>query len=210
MDTGFDRGVDFTKKKDEFIREFDSTVSLINDLDEGDRYYMSKRKKIFNKLIYLAISMIQLCNGSRISEACNAFKQFLSLDKYDEKVIVKIAKSQSIKYKKSGEKYTTKARYRALIFPSKWFRIMDEIKYGMNEHIGLIDDAILKKRVLDYLLNNHECNTHSLRYAYINHMLYTLKKEPSLVAKHVGHSNLNQIVRYTQQKESQKLFELDI
>jgi hypothetical protein len=41
-------------------------------------------------------------------------------------------------------------------------------------------------------------------------MLYVEKKEPSLIAKHVGHSSTAQIVRYTQRKESDKIFDMDI
>ena len=80
----------------------------------------------------------------------------------------------------------------------------------MQMYIGKIPLDKIKKRVLDHLLKYYSCNTHSLRYAYINFMIYNQKNEPSLVAKHVGHSNLNQLIRNTQNKQADKLFDVDI
>ena len=211
IDRGFDRGVDFKQKKDEFIKRYKSTIEYIDDLDMNERYYISKRRKLIHRLIYLITAMIQLINGSRISEACEGFKKFLEIAKYDSKVIVKIAKSESIKIKKdTHEKFKTKARFRHLIFPSKWITIPENLKNNIDFYIGNIECDALKKRVLDYLLKHHHCNTHSLRYAFINYMLYVENKPASLVAKHVGHSNMNQLVTYTQKKESDKLFDLEI
>jgi len=68
----------------------------------------------------------------------------------------------------------------------------------------------LKRRTCDYLLRGFDCNTHSLRYACINYLLYDQKKEMAIVAKFVGHTGIAQLVRYTQLKESDKIFDLDI
>lgn len=210
VDAGFDRGVDFKDMKKKLIDEYHRTIQELEDLYGGDRYYDSKRRKLIHRIIYILICMIQLFNGARISEACLATSQFLIRGNPDEKIIVKIAKSESIKYNKEGEQYKTKARYRYLIFPKKWIEFPTNLQDTLETYIAHIKTEALKKRVLDYLLKYHKCNTHSLRYAYINYMLYTEKKEPSLVAKHVGHSSMAQLVRYTQKKESDKLFELDI
>lgn len=210
IEQGFDRGVDFSKMKDKLITAYKDSIENLQSLDENERYYQSKKRKIVNKMIYILVALVQLMNGSRISEACDGLRQFLENDDYDSKIITKIAKSESTKYKKDGEKYVTKARYRNLIFPKKWIEIPDDIKDDLNDHFGNIKSDVLKKRVLDYLLKNHECNTHSLRYACINHLLYHKKIEPSLVSKHVGHSSMAQLVRYTQKKEVEKLFDLDL
>src|SRR5208282_1229521 len=184
-------------------------ITEINTMSEDEQNYISKRRKLMHRLIYLLIAMIQLRNGSRISEACEAFKLFINSNDFEKKVIVKIAKSKSIKYKKdTGEQYTTKARFRKMIFPEDWIKMefTDDIKFYLKN----IEFDRLKKRVLDYLLLNFDCNTHSLRYSFINHMLYDLKKEMSLIAKFVGHVDTNQIVRYTQNKNVDKLFDEDI
>lgn len=210
IDQGFDRGVDFKEMKEKLIKIYGDTILELENLYDQDRYYNSKRRKLIHRIIYLIVCMIQLFNGSRISEACEATSQFFITGDPDKKIITKIAKSESIKYKKTGEQYTTKARYRYLIFPKKWIEFPTNLKDTVETYIAHINTTVLKKRVLDYLLKHHKCNTHSLRYAYINYMLYTEKKEPSLVAKHVGHSSMAQLVRYTQKKESDKLFDLDI
>lgn len=207
---GFDRNVDFKAKKNDLVQAYVETMHKYIKLDPDDRYYSSKKRKIVHRLIYLIIAMTQLINGSRISEACYAVRGFADADEPCKKisVVVKIAKSESVKYKKgTKETYTTKARYRSMRLPTKWITIDFDI---VKDYLANIDNDNLKKRVLDYLLKHHDCNTHSLRYAFINHMLYHEKKEPSIVAKFVGHSNLDQIVRYTQRKESDKIFEMDL
>ncbi len=210
MEQGFDRGVDFNDMKQKLIDAYSKSLKEYDELDPEQRYYPSKKRKIVNKIIYQLAAMIQLINGSRISEACDSLKQFLASDDYDTKVITKIAKSESLKTNKEGKKYKTKPRYRKLLFPSDWIEIPDRIEEDVIEHCDKIELDILKKRVLNYLLKYHECNTHSLRYACINHLLYHKKLEASLVARHVGHSNMNMLVKYTQNKEAEKIFDLDL
>jgi cobalamin biosynthesis Co2+ chelatase CbiK len=126
----------------------------------------------------------------------------------DKNVTVKLAKSATKKYKDDGSTYVTPTRYREVKFPTNWI----DIKYqnDMKFYVEDIENNKLKKRVLDYLLKYHNCNTHSLRYAYINYMLYVKKKEMGLVAKIIGHSNLNQLVRYTQNKNAKEVFDMEI
>jgi integrase len=210
VETGFDRGLDFKEIKQKLKKAYKQALKEHKRLDEDDRYYKSKKRKIVNRIIYILVAMIQLMNGSRISEACDSCRQFLESDDLVTKIVTKIAKSESIKTNKKGETYTTKARHRNIKFPLCWIDIPDRIKDDLNEHFGNISQDVLRKRVLDYLLKHHNCNTHSLRYACINHLLYEKKLEPSIVAKHVGHSNMAQIVRYTQVKELDKVFDLDM
>jgi integrase len=210
IEQGFDRGIDFKEIKETLIKTYQESLTTYYALDETDRYYYSKKRKIVNRIIYLLVAMIQLINGSRISEACDALRKILDSGDYTKKVITKIAKSESIKYKADGKKYVTKARYRNLLFPNAWITISEDMKIDINYHLENIEEDVLRKRVLDYLLKHHKCNTHSLRYACINHLLYVRKMEASLVAKHVGHSSMAQLVRYTQKKEADKLFDLDL
>lgn len=216
--TGFDRGIDFSEIKTKLITAYANTIKLLNVLTEIE--YNGAERKLVNRLIYILIAMIQLMNGSRISEACYAFCHFIENGDFDKRIVVKLAKSETTKYKDNGEQFKTKIRYRKIIFPLKWipdtitprgergFLSRNIIK--IQSYLDKIHPDSLKKRVLDYLLKYHDCNTHSLRYAYINYMIYDQKNEPSLVAKHVGHSNLNQLIRYTQNKQADKLFDVDI
>jgi site-specific recombinase XerD len=199
---GFDRDVDFIPMKEKLILKYNNVLKKL----------LIKISNVnVNRLIYIVIALIQLRNGSRISEAVNAFKLFIVRPE-ENKVIVKIAKSDSTRYNKE-KKMTIKSkpRFRKIMFPNKWIDadIIIFLKQTNNE-IFNYETKLIKKRVLDYLLNNFKCNTHSLRYAFINHMLYQEKRPQSDVAKFVGHVNVNMLVKYTQLKNTEQIFDLDI
>ncbi len=201
---GYDRGVDYKEMKKKFIDEYNKLESELPCLEVSDRWFESKKKKIISKKIYLLVAMIQLSNGSRIIEACSAFRLFLK-NGINDMAVVKIAKSKSTKVK-NGIKYKTPQRFRKIKFPKTWIELD-----GVDELVEYSKDMLnLRHCVLNYLLRNFGCNTHSLRYAFINYMLYEKKQPMTVVAKFVGHSNVNQLVRYTQAKESDKLFDMDI
>lgn len=42
-----------------------------------------------------------------------------------------------------------------------------------------------------------ECNTHSLRYAFINHMINEHKMPLNTIAKIIGHANTNQLIIFS-------------
>jgi hypothetical protein len=203
VDHGFDRGIDYKEIKQKLIDKYKEQLKALDNttLSAYDR------KCLINKQLYCLVSIIQLSNGSRVLEACKALKIFFKKGDTTNKILVKIAKSECVKTNKEGEEYTTKARFRKMKFPNGWidFTLTDELKRYLKK-IKIIN---LKQRVLDYLLKNFDCNTHSLRYAFINFMLYEKKVEMSLVAKFVGHSSAAQIVRYSQNKKADELFEID-
>ena len=205
---GFDRDVDYIAMKNKLIKSYEDLHDSIESINENDTKYITKRRNMIRKLMYITIAIIQLRSGSRIIESVKAFKLFLKNNNFDKDVIVKLAKSETTKYDDNGDAYKTKPRYRSMKFPTKWIKpyYVDDMKFYGNDIINYK----FKKGVLDYLLRNHECNTHSLRYAYINYMLYTKKVEIGLVCKIVGHSNPNQIVRYTQNKNAKQVFDEDI
>jgi len=210
---GFDRGVEYKSMKEKLIKEYDIQKINLDALDNNSASYVSQKRILNYKLIYLLISMIQLRNGSRISEAVDAFRQFIDENDFKTKVIVKIAKSESIKYKKgTGEKFLTKIRYRKIKYPDTWVSYDDFSDYisDFDSRIKYLPNKRIQKRVLDYLLKYFYCNTHSLRYAFINYLLYDQKRPMTDVAKFVGHSNINQLVTYTQLKNTDQIFDLDI
>jgi hypothetical protein len=209
---GFDKGLDYKPTKQKFIEEYNKIVEEIKTMSDDTKGYINKRRIAMHKLIYLLISMIGLRNGARVEEAVKAFKLFIKdpkLIEQDKKVIVKIAKSQSIKYKKdSGEKYITKPRYRKVKFPKEWITLefTDDLKFYTEP----IKNVLMKQRVRDYLRNKFQCNTHSLRYAFINYMLYEQNKPITAVSKFIGHSNLNMLLTYQQQKNAEQIFDIDM
>lgn len=204
---GFDRDIDYESIKEKLITAFNDYQKQVYELDEETKNYIAKRRILMHKLIYITIACIQLINGSRILEAVKAFRLFIKTREFSKRVTIKLAKSETTKYKK-GKKYVTKARFREMKFPQKWITL--EYPKDMKFYTKSIENPKMKKRVLDYLLKYQDCNTHSLRYAFINYMLYVKKWEMGLIGKFIGHSNLNQLIRYTQTKNSNKIFDLDI
>lgn len=205
---GFDRGLEFEEIKEKLIKHLDR---LYKRLQNADSVY--KNKINIHKLCYTMIAMIQLKNGSRISEASRAFIKFCNSDDLDEKVVVKIAKSTGKQFSHTQKKLIDKKiRFRKMVFP-EWIDrdIFDEIKDTkfMKLLINIKADRLMQ-RVLDYMLMYFNCNTHSLRYACINYLLTEKKIPMPTVAKYVGHINVNQLCTYTQQKEIDKVFDLDI
>lgn len=209
---GFDRGMDYTTLRDKFIDEIKKIYNSIQIIKEQDiNKFYKKKNMLTRKLIYLIIVSIQLRNGSRVSESIQAFKLFLQKENYNEKVIVKIAKSDSLKINKDGDPFRLKARYRKMMFPKQWIdiKIMKIIKNSEALNNVLKCNRI-RLRLCDFLNKNFDCNTHSLRYACINYLLYDKKLEMGVVAKFIGHSSLDQLVRYTQLKNTEAIFDLDI
>lgn len=208
---GFDRDVDYRTMKKRLLRRLNKNLEEYNSLTIDLKNYSSKKRILINKIIYLLVSIIQLRNGARISEAVSGFIKFIKSGDFENKVTVKIAKSASIKYRKdTKEKYKTKERYRKIMFPNNWFEIDASLEKDLRSNIKNKSNIRIQKNVLDYLLNYFNCNTHSLRYAFINYMLYDQKKEMAVIAKFVGHVNVNQLVTYTQNKNTDKIFDMDI
>jgi len=61
-----------------------------------------------------------------------------------------------------------------------------------------------KQAVKTYCRMTYEFNTHSLRYAFITHLL-RLSHSPSIVAKIMGHSSLDHILHYTEVKVAEEV-----
>jgi integrase len=61
-----------------------------------------------------------------------------------------------------------------------------------------------KQAVKTYCRRTYEFNTHSLRYAFITHLL-RLSHSPSIVAKIMGHSSLDHILHYTEVKVAEEV-----
>lgn len=210
---GFDRNIDYEPIKKQLINEFNIQYNI---------YKNGKNiKRASNTLIFLLIEMIQLRNGSRITEAINGFKLFCKKG-INQRVTVKICKTEAKKKVwrlnkekncKEQKEIITKMRVRDLMFPKGWIdknNIEELIKNLYLTNYKLINNPLLKKSICKYMNRKFKCNTHSLRYAFINYMLYREKRPMTDVAKFVGHANINQLVTYTQQKNCDQIFDLDI
>jgi len=171
------------------------------------RYIKIKKIRCGRALIYIIIASVQLFNGSRISESISAFNEFI-VRGCDDNIKVRIAKSGETR---NGTK--TKKRYRSMTFPKKWFDkeksefVMKQIIITHPEEINL-STAALKKKVYDYMMRNYNINTDSLRYAYIEYMIFVRKMPVPCVAKQIGHINSKQLSIYIDDRKKRLCDEL--
>ena len=161
----WDKGVDFETAYNMLLRKINSARS-------------SKTR------CYLAIALIQLRNGSRISEAVRAFKDWVKTSKTE--LYVPVSKKK-------------KLEERLMIIPS-------EITNYRLYCVDLLDvnDKVLRSRVLATLYYYFKINTHSLRYAFITYLLRN-NVNPAIVSKIVKHSKLETLLSYVQVKESERV-----
>lgn len=135
---------------------------------------------------YLIVSLIQLRNGSRISEAVRAFLKWLRTGKNEVEVLVS---------KKRGEVY------RLMIIPS------EAIPYRtlcLDEGLTTRSEESIKHTVRMTLYKLTKVNSHSLRYTFITYLL-TQGVNPSIIAKITKHSKLDYILKYTQERVAEDI-----
>ena len=133
---------------------------------------------------YFVIALIQLRNGSRISEAVRAFKEWVRSGKVE--VYVRVSK------KKRDES-------RLMVIP-------DEVDHLRLECVDLVhvDDLKLGERVRVALHQRFKINTHSLRYAFITYLLRS-GVNPAIVSKIIKHSRLDTLLAYVQEKVGEEI-----
>jgi len=204
---GFDRGLDFEDIKTRLLDHYNKVFDEYNNLDTTEKFFNRRRRMKAQKLMYLCVALIGLRNGSRNSESVEAFKLFINKKQLKEPVVVKIAKSQCKRFMRRIKEYKiTSIRYRKIYFPNEWINIKSLLDLFYSQST-IISNSNLQKRVLDYLLYHFQCNTHSLRYCFINHLLYKEKIPLELVSKIVGHKTQTQILTYVQNKNSNDVLE---
>lgn len=144
---------------------------------------MGKRPRP-RSLYYDAILLLQLRNGLRVSEAVRAFKQYIK------------RKAPELEVRLSKKK---RPETRLVVVPAEVQAVADS-----NECVELlnVDDDVLVKRIKSYASSALGVNTHSLRYAFITHLLKQ-GVSPSIVARITKHSKLDFILRYTQERAAE-------
>jgi integrase len=144
------------------------------------RGHLSRRA--FTSYYYACVLLIQLRNGSRVSEAVDAAIKLA--DQKSSEVYVKVRK------RRDG--------YESLMVLPEELKIQD---IAVCREIPSRGNAILRVKV--YAKKILGINTHSLRYARITHMLRN-NISPSIVAKITGHKKLDHILTYTQIKTAEE------
>src|ERR1700689_1167497 len=127
IETGFDRGLSYNDIKKQLLSDLRKKYNKVENLDTNDKSFKSKERIYINQLTYILLSLLQLKNGSRSIESVWCFREYIKKRNFNETILVKIAKSESIKYdRKTKEKYKTKIRYRKMVFPISWIKIDTE------------------------------------------------------------------------------------
>jgi len=164
----WDKRVDFIKMKNRFER----------DLKKLEKEKLTYRR--LKEMCYISILLIQLVNGSRISEAIEGLKKAIEENKNE--VYVRVRKQ--------------KDNVRLIVIPKI---VMKKLKF-----IRLIVPFITRDKVRSFCRYNYKINTHSLRYAFVSYL--GEKGYPAqVIASITQHKNLNYIIRYTQQNVGEKI-----
>jgi site-specific recombinase XerD len=142
--------------------------------------HMYKAK--YPALCYDAILLTQLRNGSRVSEAVRSFREFLTTHAIEVSVRVSKRKDNA---------------QRLMVIPREL--INTNINIDICKELLIFNDKRLVDRVKHYAKRVYGFNTHSLRYAFITHLLKS-GVNPAVVSKITGHKNINYVLTYTQEK----------
>jgi integrase len=126
------------------------------------------------------ILLLALLNGLRISEAIECYHKWLQEPQQDI-ISVKVAKSR-------------RERFRLCIAKG-----LDSIDHKLTKNLERPKPNTLQS----WTLVKFGFNTHSLRYAYINHML-AQGYDPATISLIVGHSKLDTLLEYIQQKRAKE------
>jgi integrase len=156
------------------------------DYETAYRVILRKINSVKNNTTkcYFTIALIQLRNGSRISEAIRAFKEWVKTNKTE--IYVNVSK------KKHNE-------LRLMIIPN-------EISQYRLLCVDLLEvnDKRLRNRILSTLYYYFKFNTHSLRYAFITYLLRN-NVNVAIVSKLIKHSKLDTLLSYVQVREAERV-----
>ena len=143
-----------------------------------------KRSRTSLHLAYNAILLAQLVNGSRISEAVQAVMQFAADKKREQSV---------------------DARKRRAHKKARIFIVPKTVKVGFFDVLEGRTEKQITNGVMQFALNHHHINTHSLRYAFVSYQ--NRKGTPATVTAGIlRHSNVGMIEHYSRDQEADEIF----
>lgn len=146
------------------------------------------KAKIRSRLMNLAVLLVQLRNGSRVSEACEAMLKWLEENK--DKVYVVVRKRK--------DKET-----RAMFIPEEVRKLREILKDYPKISVEEFSNRVTSWASIYF---EKYLNSHSLRYAKVTNML-DKGYNPILVAKMMKWKNINMLVEYAQEGVAEKILE---
>lgn len=161
----------------EYEKRFSENLKRLNMVKEYKELKGISTKSIEKQILYTSILYVQLLNGCRISEACEAVTQFTHDGNREQK-------TKARKRRANGAQVLIiipKSVKRSLQIEGSHEQIINAVKCFAKRHYGI--------------------NTHSLRYAWIAQM--GREGIPSnLISKAIRHSSLQTIMNYTQEDQA--------
>jgi len=165
----WDKGLDYEKTKKLLMQRL-KELRLVFGIRSG------------RALAYTCALLTQLRNGSRVSEAVDAVRLWVTQKKRE--VEVRVRKHR-------------KPEMRKMIIP-------EELKEEDRLRVLPFLNYLTPSNVKVYAKSSLGFNTHSLRYARITH-LARKGVSPSLIAKITHHKRLDYILHYTEQKAADEI-----
>jgi len=132
-----------------------------------------------SRIAHYVTALIQLYNGCRASESVEAFNRWRRTGKKEVEVRVRKKKKEEV---------------RLVVIPSVAQRYREVVRHYHQS----------TDRYKNFIRQNFNFNTHSLRYAFITY-LSKQGVSPQLIAKITHHKRLDMILNYTQQKRADEL-----
>ena len=192
----WDQGVEYENVKRELIQKY-------REYREKAQKCAYPQKRYQIDLIYTAVLLTQLVNGSRVMEALEALIKFYETG--EKEVDVRVEKSR-------------KERYRTMVIPgvisekdlkavAYYLERLREEFYQMKNAEGAKRQELRRKiasKISHFARKHFGINTHSLRYAFITHMA---KKgvSPQIIARITRHTRLDMLITYTQEQIAKDL-----
>jgi integrase len=163
----FDKCVDFEAFADIVVRLF----NIVADLRK--KWPKVKTLRVWSS--YLALTIIMLVNGVRVSEAVRAVVKFCELGE----------RRLTIRASKRGKE-------RTVIIPD--FIEMEDLEHAYCEAMRVGEKAV-RLRLKDWLRRTLGVNPHSIRYAFVKYTALT-GKSPEVIARALGVKKAETVKRY--------------
>ena len=173
----WDRRIPFEQLSRKLMDDFMFTIN---------EFYKKPRKKIISKqLIYYAVLLIQLYNGLRISEAVDAFKQYIITGDTELEVRTRKRKDNHFRLALIPE-----------IIQLNRSILERALDLGFEGKVDNIKEKVVKKWAKDFI----KINTHTLRKAWESYMARKTGKH-FLISSWQGRKNLNSHLNYLRSEE---------
>jgi integrase len=163
----FDKCVEFEAFADIVVRLFDIVTRL------REKWPKVKTLKVWSS--YLALTLIMLVNGVRVSEAVRAAARFYELGE----------RRLTIRASKRGEE-------RTVLIPD--FIEREDLEHAYTEAVRAGEKAV-RLRLKDWLRRALGVNPHSIRYAFIRYTALT-GRSPEVIARALGVKKAETIKKY--------------